>query len=66
MDVITADIRKEVLHQIQQQQGPRPWHPDSVTGITESVRSGQGLPENSNGLQVILKELSKSSALLKY
>lgn len=66
LDVITADIRKEVLHQIQQQQGPRPWHPDSVTGITESVRSGQGLPENSNGLQVILKELSKSSALLKY
>jgi hypothetical protein len=34
---MTRDIRKDALQQILDKSAPFPWHPDSVTGITESV-----------------------------
>lgn len=66
VDAMTADIRKEVLHQISQKQGPRPWHPDSVTGITESVQLDQAPSGNPQDLQAIPEEFSKNFLFLKY
>lgn len=38
LNLMTRDIRNEALHQIEQKMAPPTWHPDSVTGITESVQ----------------------------
>ena len=38
LNSMTRDIRREALYQIGQKMAPPAWHPDSVTGITESVR----------------------------
>ncbi|KAL2011936.1 hypothetical protein VTN00DRAFT_4654 [Thermoascus crustaceus] len=41
LNAMIRHIREEVLEQIRQRQNARAWHPDSVTGITESVRLEQ-------------------------
>jgi hypothetical protein len=37
LNLMTRDIRKDALHQITEKAPPQAWHPDSLTGITESV-----------------------------
>lgn len=37
LNAMTRDIRREALQQIDQKVAPEAWHPDSLTGITESV-----------------------------
>lgn len=37
LNAMTQDIRKEALRQIDEKAAPKAWHPDSITGITESV-----------------------------
>jgi hypothetical protein len=37
LNLMTRDIRKDALHQIAEKMPPHAWHPDSLTGITESV-----------------------------
>lgn len=50
LNLMTHDIRKEALQQIDGKIAPHPWHPDSLTGITESVlnEQGQGLFIDAN------------------
>lgn len=42
LNSMTRDIRKEALRQIAEKTEPQAWHPDSLTGITESVLHEQG------------------------
>ncbi|KAF2789679.1 hypothetical protein K505DRAFT_252814 [Melanomma pulvis-pyrius CBS 109.77] len=39
---MTRDVRKEALRQIAEKSEPQAWHPDSLTGITESALHEQG------------------------
>jgi hypothetical protein len=39
LNAMNVDIRKEALRQLHERTAPNAWHPDSVTGITLSVRS---------------------------
>ena len=41
LNLMTRDIRRDALHQISQRQAPHVWHPDSVTGITQSTYNEQ-------------------------
>jgi len=63
------DIRKDALHQISQRRPPHTWHPDSATGITESIQVGQArelngdleemeLTDSSDNFQLFLGEIS--------
>jgi hypothetical protein len=56
---MTDSIRKKVLHQISLQQAPRPWHPDSITGITESVQWAQKLLSSTEDVQTITRGLGE-------
>lgn len=42
LDSMTREIRGDALRQIEQKIAPRAWHPDSLTGVTESVLHEQG------------------------
>ncbi|KAH9879750.1 hypothetical protein J1614_001773 [Plenodomus biglobosus] len=47
LNAMNQEIRKEVLHQLQGKTAPMTWHPDSVTGITQSAQSEHaGQPDN--------------------
>jgi hypothetical protein len=41
LNSMTRDIRMEALQQIDGKVAPQPWHPDSITGITESLTQEQ-------------------------
>lgn len=49
LNTMTQAIRKEAFKQINEKTPPRAWHPDSLTGITESARGSvnvvQGIEE---------------------
>ena len=41
LNAMNQDIRKEALRQIDERSASRAWHPDSVTGITQSAQNEQ-------------------------
>lgn len=41
LNAMNQEIRKEALRQIDHKSASHAWHPDSMTGITQSVRCGQ-------------------------
>jgi hypothetical protein len=52
---MNQEIRKEALRQIHGQIAPKAWHPDSITGITESAQGkGVGGPMNELDLTMCM------------
>jgi hypothetical protein len=38
LNAMNQEIRKEALQQVHRQTAPKAWHPDSITGVTESAQ----------------------------
>jgi len=53
LNAMNQELRKEALHQIHGKIAPKAWHPDSVTGITESAQ-GERLGQLVEGVDVAL------------
>lgn len=58
MSQITHDVRKQVIDQVLQRTAQSPWHPDSRTGITESLVASM----NNLSLEDGLSEISDSDS----
>jgi hypothetical protein len=57
---MNKDIRREALRQIYEKTAPQAWHPDSLTGITQSAQHEQddGAREESNAWSCTPSEVS--------
>ncbi|KAK7187453.1 uncharacterized protein CC84DRAFT_1170362 [Paraphaeosphaeria sporulosa] len=56
LNAMTKTIRREALRQIDDKIPPHPWHPDSLTGITESARGDATHRTNRPGEAFVLAQ----------
>ncbi|KAF1847301.1 uncharacterized protein K460DRAFT_425966 [Cucurbitaria berberidis CBS 394.84] len=57
LNLMVRDIRKEALRQIHEKAAPTAWHPDSLTGITESAVLEQKLRASEEAKSLFPSEL---------
>lgn len=64
LNSMIVDIRKDALQQISQKRPPHTRHPDSATGITESIQAGLARELNMDLEEMELSDTSNYSELL--
>jgi hypothetical protein len=65
LNAMNQDIRKEALRQVRGQTAPKAWHPDSITGVTESAQD-QEVWARAKGMNAAMCSIDGSFTLEKF